>query len=317
MPGAPVFVNLIWDPTLGYNTHTWWDPVQTAAPPPGVPKPNTPNPALEMIATQMWTPGYFLGQNKFTKKTLHMGVPICVADHDQGILIPDITFPPPNLWYLIQWPFSSRKMTFQASTVQMDGNPVSCSQIAPVPLPMMTCGDPLTLPLSFPLVNWTHTLTVGLTLADFLVGLANIAISVAIDALFEWGIPGMGKLIAGKAAKEAGEKAGEKLAKEGAEEAGDTLGKSLLKEAAGKLGLTPKSFAKRVVSGLANFGMAEATGAKNPSFQVGVGGGPVPQVGIEEGGATTDPGRFGTTDVGGVPIGGVVGNTPTDPLGVL
>lgn len=110
MATTPVFVNIAWDPTLGYNTHTWWDPVQTAAPPPGVPKPCTFNPALEMIATQMWTAGYFLGQNKFTTTVTHLGMPICVDGHDIGTLIPDITFPPPNLWYAIQWPFSGREI---------------------------------------------------------------------------------------------------------------------------------------------------------------------------------------------------------------
>ena len=141
MPGTvPVYVNIVWDPTVGYNTHTWWDPVQTAAPPPGVPKPNTFNPALEMLATQMWTAGYFLGLNKFTTNVFHLGMPICVADHDQGILIPDITFPPVNLWYVIQWPTSGRKMTFQSSVVLMENNPTSCSQLLPIPLAMMTCG---------------------------------------------------------------------------------------------------------------------------------------------------------------------------------
>lgn len=303
--GVPVFVNIVWDPTLGYNTHTWWDPVATAAPPPGVPKPSTFNPAIEMIATQMWTAGYFLGQNKFTTKTFHLGMPICIDDHDQGILIPDVTIPLPNLFYAIMWPFSGRKMTFKASTVQMEGKPTSCSQIAPVPLAMLTCGDPLTLPLAFPLVNWTHSLTVGMTLMDFIMGAINAVVTAAVDALFEWGVPGIGKWISGK------------LGKEVAEEVAQTLGPKLLNEALGKLGLTPKAFAKNVVNGLAGWATEMASGADNPSFKVGVGGGPLPQVGVQAGGDPNDPGRFGTGEVGGVPVGGTVGNTPSDPLDII
>jgi len=304
--GMPVFVNVIWDPTMGMLSHTWWDPTMTAAPPPGVPKPNTPNPSIEMIATQMWTAGYALGLNKFTAKTLHLNVPICIADHDQGILIPDLTIPPPNLWYVIQWPFSGRKMTFQASTVQMDGQPTSCSQLVPIPLPMMTCGDPITAPTAFPLINFTHTLTVGMTLGDFLMGLASIAISIAIDAFFEWGVPGIGKLIGGKAGKEVAAKAA------------DTLGPALAKAALGKLGLMPKDLAKKIVSGLAGWGLAAGTGQDNPTFKVGVGGGPVPEIAVTVGGPAQDPSRLASTTVGGVPVAVTSGNTPTnDPLNVF
>jgi hypothetical protein len=303
MATLPVFVNVVWDPTLGYNTHTWWCPAQTAAPPPGVPKPCTFNPAIEMIATQMWTAGYALGQNKFTTTVLHLGMPICIADHDVGILIPDLTIPPPNLWYVIQWPFSGRKMATVASTVQMNGQPVSCSQLAILPLPMLTCGDPLTLPLAFPLVNWTHTLTVGATAGDLFRGVINAVVTIAIDALFEWGVPGVGKLISRRLGREAGERAAK------------TLGPALLSQFLGKLGLTPTSFAKRVVSALAGWATSAASG--NPTFSVGVGGGPVPQIGVQAGG-TPDSGVVGSTTVGGVPVSVVGSNTPTnDPLNIF
>ena len=127
-----VHVNVAYDPTLGINSHTLW---ATMLP---IPAPSTPTFAIEMIATQMWTAGYFLGQNKFTSKVKHNNFPICQGDHDIGILIPDITIPPVNFYYLIMWPFSSRKMAFSSSSVKFDGKPVGCSQIAPIPLPMMT-----------------------------------------------------------------------------------------------------------------------------------------------------------------------------------
>lgn len=294
----PVFVNVIWDPTLGFNTHTLWDPALTATPPPGVPKPNAPVPAIEMIATQMWTAGYFLGKNKFTTKVMHLGVPICIDDHDLGPLIPDITIPFPNIFYAIMWPFSGREMAVTASTVKMEGKPTSASQMVPVPIPMMSCGDPLTLPMSFPIVNWTHQLTVGVTPADLLMGLLKAVVAAAIDAFFEWGVPGIGKWIGSKLGKEAGEKAAK------------TVGPALLAEALGKVGLTPKAMAKRVVSGAAGF-LTSLAGDDNPSFKLGVGGGVLPTAGFEIGGDST-------TTIGGVPVSGTVGNTPTnDPLDVI
>lgn len=321
MPGVPVYVNVIWDPTAGFNTHTYWDPVATAAPPPGVPKPSTPTYAIEMIATQMWTAGYALGINKFTETVKHLGVPICVSGHDIGILIPDVTIPFTNLYYAIMWPFSGRKMTFTSSTVLMDKNPVACSQAFPVPLPMMTCGDPLTLPNALPLANFTHSLTVGMTLGDFLLGLAQIAISVAVDAVFEWGgkaFQGIASRFGKEAAEEAAERVAREVAEEAAESASSVLTRQMLREVAGKLGLTPKSLAKRGVNGLAGFGVEAAQGKANPTFKVGVGGGPVPQLGVQSGGDADAEGRFGTTEVGGVPVGGTVGNTPTnDPLDII
>lgn len=299
MPGTvPVFVNVIWDPTMGYNTHTLWDPALTATPPPGVPKPSTPTYAIEMIATQLWTVGYLMGKNKFAPTVLHMGAPICIADHDLGPLIPDLTVPPANLYYVIMWPFSGRQMATTASTVQMTGQPTSCSQLFGLPpIPMLTCGDPLTLPLSFPIINCVHTLTVGATAGDLLLGVFKAVMTAAIDAFFEWGVPGLGKLIFGKAA----------------EGVGRTLGREILQQALGKAGLTGSSFAKAVVNGLAGYAQGLLSGDPNASVTIGVLGG---VGGVQIGGDPNDPNRFWGTTVGGVPVSGV--HTPAgDPLHIF
>lgn len=266
----PIHINVIWDPTLGMNAHTYWS---------GPPVPNTPTFAFEMIATQMWTAGYLLGQNKFTKKTNHKGVPICIDDHDIGILIPDITIPFVNSYYCIMWPFSGRKMTFTCSKVKMEGKPTSCSQLLPIPMPMMTCGDPLTLPTAFPIINSFNNVIVGMTIADLVLGIIKIAVSVAIDAIFEWGpVANLFK-------------------KSGADEAVKKLGQALMGEALGKLGLSPKALAKKAVSALAGFAFSAYEG--NPTLKIGVGGGPLPEIGVQAGGE-----KSGVT-------------TGNDPLGIL
>jgi len=283
-PNMPVHVNVIWDPTLGMNFHFLWGP------PPAIPPlPGTPIPSFEMITTQMWTAGFLLGQNKFTTTVFHKGVFICIDDHDIGTLIPDVTIPPTNVYYAIMWPFSGRKITFNASTVKMNGKPTSCSQIFP-PIPMMTCGDPLTLPLAYPVANLINTVTVGLSFADFLMGYAKVLVSIAVDAIFEWGPVGrFFKKIGGKLLGEASSLAG-----------------AIVREALGKLGLTPGAAAKKAVNALAGLGFSAFAG--NPTFSYKIGGGLVPEVGVQVGGDAAD---VSGGSVYGVPVGVTGGNVPT------
>ncbi|MCF6263460.1 MAG: hypothetical protein L3J24_07745 [Xanthomonadales bacterium] len=316
----PIHVNVIWDPTLGQNLHTLWGP------PPAIPPlPNTPIPSFEMITTQMWTAGFLLGQNKFTnasKPVLHRGVFICIDDHDIGTLIPDITIPPVNVYYAIMWPFSSRKMVFNAATVKMNGKPTACSQIFP-PLPMMTCGDPLTLPTARPLINWMNNLTVGLTFADFLMGLARIAVSIAIDAIFEW-VPFKNFLgnIGGRLARLGGRPlaALRRLGNSAIDVVANRMSWTafaITRAALGKLGLDPSTFAKKATSSLAGWGLSAADsswrGVGNPTLAYKVLGGPLPEISLFEVGGDPDDGRGssvegmptgGTADVGQLNMGG-------------
>jgi len=103
--------------------------------------------------------------------------------HDVGMLIPDLTIPLANQWYAVMWPFSSRKVMFSASTVKLDGTPAGCAGIVEG-FPMMTCGDPVALPSSFPITNCLNTVIVGLTFKDIMMGLLEISLSLVIDAAF-------------------------------------------------------------------------------------------------------------------------------------
>src|SRR5690348_15836700 len=116
MPNVPVKVNVIWDVSVGANMH-WF----ALNPPPPAPIPPAIVPSVEMIATQLWTFGYALNQNKLTTTVKHKSVRIVQDGHDCGIMIPDVTIPPNNLLYPVIWLGSSRKIAFAASTVQMDG----------------------------------------------------------------------------------------------------------------------------------------------------------------------------------------------------
>jgi hypothetical protein len=140
-----------------------------------------------MFALQQWY-GFFVNQNKFTNKSkpvYHKRQWIVLDGHDQGMLIPDVTIPFVNVYYAIMWPLSSRKILFSASTVKMNGTATGCTQLIGLPpLPMMTCGNPISAPTAFSMINFTNTVVVGMTLGDLLIGLLSAAISMALDYVF-------------------------------------------------------------------------------------------------------------------------------------
>ncbi len=176
-----VNVNIITDFSFGILTH------KLIPPPPAPPIPATMS--VEMPTTFLWTMGFLMNQNKFSngaKPVTHKGVWIALDGHDCGMMIPDITVPPaPNLNYPIGWLVSSRKPSFSASTVKMNGTAVACAQwIGLPPLPMMSCGDPISAPVSWSALSVTNTVSVGMTFTDLVVGYLNIAASVLVDYIF-------------------------------------------------------------------------------------------------------------------------------------
>jgi hypothetical protein len=176
-----VNVNIITDFSFGFLTH------KLIPPPPAPPIPATMS--IEMPTTFLWTMGFLMNQNKFSngaKPVTHKGVWIALAGHDCGMLIPDMTVPPaPNLNYPIGWVSSSRKPTFSASTVTMNGTAVACAQwIGLPPLPMMTCGDPISVPVCWSALSVTNTVSVGMTFADLAAGVINAAASMLTDYIF-------------------------------------------------------------------------------------------------------------------------------------
>ena len=173
-----VRVNIITDFTAGCLTHFLW------LPPLPIPTP-APTVSIEIPMFQLATVGFAVGQNKWAnaaQPVMHKGFWICLDGHNQGMLIPDITIPFTNAWYAIMWPFSSRKIVFSASTVQMNGTPTACSQLVGLPpIPQMSCGEPISAPVDWSFITITNTVSVGMTLGDLLIGLAYCAASMLLD----------------------------------------------------------------------------------------------------------------------------------------
>lgn len=255
-----VFVNKDWDISFGMLTHN-------VLAPPAIPTP-APMFSIEMVATQKWPPGFVMNQNKLTTTVKHVGQGIVQNGHDCGMLVLDVTPPVmPNLWYAICWPFSSRKITFAAATVKMDGQPVGCAQLGPMPLPMMTCGDPISAPTAFLMINcFTSQVRVGMSLADFLMGLLNIALSIAIDFLFEMvGGKKAGEVVQGYGRRAFSREAMEQVARTATESVGAQLARGML----GKLGFEPQEALKRGVSAAA--GLLTSSLEGNPTFKYSIG----------------------------------------------
>ncbi|MEK9501992.1 hypothetical protein [Gaopeijia maritima] len=193
-----------------------------------IPPPPAPpffQPSIEMVATQMWTFGLPFA-NKLSTQTLVNSVPICLAGHDVGPLIPDITpgCPLPAN-YAIMWPFSSRKIMFASSVTLVENQGVGCAETLLVPFPMMTCGDPVSAPVIVVMTNCINTVKVGMTPGDILLGVGSILISVGIDLLF-FG------LSSARAARNAAREAASEVAEEAVER---TIQREVLEGLRGKI----------------------------------------------------------------------------------
>lgn len=176
------------------------------------PAPAVPGPSYDIPCTQAWIGAKLSGS--FTTTVWHRFFEICLDGHNVGMLVPHITYPVSPMLAVIM-PLSERKMTFSASTVEMNKKAVACAAlIALPPLPMMDCGDPVGNQLTpFPM-NFFNTVEVGMTLMDFVFGFMGIAIDVGLDLLFFKYFGGGGKfknlIRPYKAAVKGGKKALEK-----------------------------------------------------------------------------------------------------------
>lgn len=149
------------------------------SPPPPIYPPG-PLPCLESPTPMMWPPGMALQQNKLTTTVFHKAQFVVLEGHDCGYAIPHITIPPANTELPLIIAFSKREVMFSTSKVKADGAQIGCTELAgpPVPLPMLCCASPASLPNGFPSFNGLHTVSVGLSSGDVAAGFLAIACNV-------------------------------------------------------------------------------------------------------------------------------------------
>jgi hypothetical protein len=133
----------------------------------------------------MWPPGLMLQQNKLTTTVFHKAQFVVLDGHDCGYAIPHITVPPANLELPLIIAFSKRKVMFSSSKVKANGAQIGCTELAgpPIPLPMLCCGSPVSLPNGFPSFNSLHTVSAGLSIGDIVAGLIAIALEIVGEIL--------------------------------------------------------------------------------------------------------------------------------------
>ncbi|WP_437682410.1 hypothetical protein [Sorangium sp. So ce131] len=164
------------DVSVGYSTHLY-HPI----PPP--PTPPVPTYAIEIVVPQSWPPGVGLGSVKKTSSVLCGGLALMLAGHDCGKLIPQITIPINNALLPTFLPTSKRKVIVTCFSVRMNGFPAACMSLRP-PLPSLSCGQPMSMPLSLTVTNLYLNVFVGVSGADLVGALIATAGTMVIDYLF-------------------------------------------------------------------------------------------------------------------------------------
>jgi hypothetical protein len=157
---------------------------------PPVPVP-VPSPSIEFPVHHAWPTGLALGNVKAALSITYYSNPMFLMKgcSNAGPLIPDITvFNPANPLMPIYMLSSQRKFSFEAMTVKSEGTPTALTQMGPIPLPLMTCGRPLNLPLAItPMNSILWAAYAGMILADFLAGMITM-LGDALSSLLPAGI---------------------------------------------------------------------------------------------------------------------------------
>lgn len=142
--------------------------------------------ALDFPAPMFWPPGMAMGLNQLTTKTLHRGLPICLAGHDVGVMIPHVQVAPSssNSMTPVHILLSSRASTFPAAQVVAEGKPLTaCTLTSLPPAPMLECADPVTTPTAGAPTSHLNTVVFGMSLSAYLMGALSAAAALAVDVI--------------------------------------------------------------------------------------------------------------------------------------
>ena len=174
---TPVNVNIASDICSGYSLHFYT--------PPGAAYPITPAPSIEVPTRMRWQPGEDKSSHAMTTTVKHKGLRIVLAGHDCGWMIRDQALYLP--WYLNgrnndMFLASSRKVSFSASTVRMQGADTGLVSYT-ADLPILSCGEPVSIPLVKSDTSALNSVVVGATDADRCVGWFGIAMTMAGQAI--------------------------------------------------------------------------------------------------------------------------------------
>ena len=170
---VPVPVTVSTDFSFGGSLH-FYVPLPVPAPP-------TVMPAVEIPIPQAWPPGLSLGSVKKTSSVLANGWSIIQTTHDCGKVIPQITIPPNNALLPLHMAGSSRETIVKCFSVRVDKLQTACTTAW---LPMLSCGQPVSVPLTFTPTNIMRGIFVGASAADIVGAIVSTLARMAIERLF-------------------------------------------------------------------------------------------------------------------------------------
>lgn len=165
----------------GLNAHGFAAP--PAPPIPAVPTLDYPTPSF-------WPPGACLGQNKLTRRITHRRAAIVQDGHDVGAMIPHLSIPAFNVLIPIHMLFAKRKTVFFEPRVRFEKRfAAPCSAFAMLPTPMMSCNDPISMPIASSVTDHWNTVEFGMSFSSYAVSYAAMAATVVADSVFKgaWG----------------------------------------------------------------------------------------------------------------------------------
>jgi hypothetical protein len=141
---------------------------------------------MDFPATMLWPPGNVLMQNKYALSVTHKRLGIIQAGHDLGMMLPHVQIAPaPNNFFTpLHILFSSRKVSFNSSSVKANGAFVGfAGVIAPLPTPMLVCGDPMSFPMGEVPTRWSNNVWAGFSYMDLALGAMNMGVTLFMERL--------------------------------------------------------------------------------------------------------------------------------------
>ncbi len=141
-----------------------------------------PGDVVELPAPMNHWGGSKMNSHKLTASVFHKKQAIVLDGHNLGFMLDHA--PVNHPWVRAK---SNRKIGFTASTVMMNAASTGLATAIGSPIgtdvPMMVCGDPISLPNGVNESNAAHTVFVGMTAHDYFKGWAGVAASMVVDAI--------------------------------------------------------------------------------------------------------------------------------------
>ncbi|WP_437754758.1 hypothetical protein [Sorangium sp. So ce1389] len=172
---VPVPVTRSNDLSAGSSSHLFLS--IPPAPPP------TLAPAIEVPIPHGWPPGESAGKVQKTTSVFVNGMNVVLDQHDCGPLVLQITIPPANSLLPMQLLQSKRAVIVTCFSVRMNGKTTACTSHWP-PLPLLTCGQPMSMPATFTFTNLCTNVHVGMSGTDLIGGIVRTAATMAIERCY-------------------------------------------------------------------------------------------------------------------------------------